>query len=130
LPERDSIAAFVKGTLGCACPEEVFDRIEVLRHAEAGGFPLEARIVIGERLLVYIARAPEEATLRALAVAGRRDRDAHGLNRFRLVVFSDDADSRGGELAERFASLLGDDEKAHLHVIDGGSPLLAAVLEK
>jgi hypothetical protein len=130
LPKRDSIAAFVKGALGCACPEEVFDRIEVLRHAEAGGFPLEARMVIGGRLLVYIARAPEEAVLRGLAIAGRRDRDAHGLNRFRLVVVSDGFDSRGGALAEEFASALGGDEKAHLHVIDGASPLLATVLEK
>lgn len=130
MTERDSIAAFVKGTLGCACPEEVFDSIEVSRGAEAGGFTLEARLVIGGRLLIYIARAHDEAAVQCLAAAGRRDRDAHGLNRFRLVVLSDGPASPGGTLAEKFSTAVGRDERAYLHVVDGASPLLAAVLKE
>jgi hypothetical protein len=130
LTERDSIAAFVKGTLGCACPEEAFDSIEVSRGTEAGGFTLEARLVIGGRLLIYIARAHDGAAVQCLAAAGRRDRDAHGLNRFRLVVLLDDPGSRSEALADKFASAVGDDERAHIHAVDGASPLLAAVLKE
>lgn len=130
MPDRDTITAFVREALGCACPEEVFDRIEILRDTMAGGIPVEARLVIGARLLIYIAQAPDAAVLEGLVVAGKRERDMHGLNRFRLVIISDDVDSREGALAGKFHSALDEDEKAHIHVIDGGSPLLAAVLEK
>lgn len=130
MPDRDTITAFVRETLGCACPEEVFDRMEVIRDTMAGDIPVKARLVIGGRLLIYIAQAPDEAVLEGLAIAGRRDRDMHGLNRFRLVTISDNVASREGALAEKFHSALGEDEKAYIHVIDGGSPLLATVLEK
>jgi len=114
------ITAFVRGTLGCGCPDSVFETIET-GPVDVGEFAAGAtRIVVGETLLVYIVVPGSMSGLAAgvhrLAELGRRDRDSHGYNRFRLVV-ADDGDSRlHDQAAARFAAARAD-EKMHIHFV-------------
>ena len=119
--DTTAIERFVRGTLGCQCPDEVF------RHVEVGPLPLPAgrgtgrRLVIGDRLLIHIVEAPERLDapdwLERLAAAGRDERDGRGYNRFRLVVATPTAAGDPSALEGRFTRVLGADDRAHLHVL-------------
>jgi hypothetical protein len=120
--DTTAIERFVRGTLGCQCPDEVFRRVEV------GPLPLPAgagsgrRLLIGGRLLIHIVEAPERLDepdwLERLAAAGRDERDGRGYNRFRLVVATATAAGDTSALEGRFIRALGGDERAHLHVVE------------
>jgi hypothetical protein len=119
-PER--IKHFVRNILGCGCPEEVFRSIDMRQTIGLNSFiVLDVAIVIGGRLLIYVAEAGSagcvEEHLPVLVTKGRKERDEKGLNRFRLVLASD----RPGEVRQaaekQFEKLRGTDEKIHLHVI-------------
>jgi hypothetical protein len=114
------VKTFVQGTLGCSCPEEVFDRIEV----DAGAGEISHRIRIGGRLLVYIldaSRASDIASAVAIALQeGVRERDRDHFNRLRLVVVSP-RPARIAETAQAaFSGSPARDEKTHLHVLETG----------
>lgn len=121
MSRKQLITGFVKQTLGCRCPDKVFEKVES-GVMEPGGFAGGAtRIVVGDTLLVYIVVAGGDRHLydhiAALAESGRRDRDSHGYNRFRLVV-ADEAGSREHEkAAAAFAGAAGSDEKMHIHFV-------------
>ncbi len=115
------IRDFVRTTLGCSCPDEVFLHIE---YREGVSLP-ECRtcvttILIGQRLLVFVVGADQatdiEHELPVVVRHGKRERDRHGYNRFRLVVATDDPAETRTLAAVR---AIGDDldEKAHLHVV-------------
>jgi hypothetical protein len=91
MTDREKIKAFVQGVLGCGCAEEVFKIIE-LSHEKKGSVRYD-RINVGNRLLIYIFRAddPEYVgkELPGMLLAGRKERDGHGFNRFRLVLATD-----------------------------------------
>jgi hypothetical protein len=115
------ITEFVKGTLGCQCPDRVFDKIETGSMAATGMAAEATRIVVGDTLLVYIVAPVSAAELSAnlveLAELGRRDRDTNRYNRFRLVV-ADVADSRERERATAsFTRASGADDKMHIHFV-------------
>ncbi len=114
----ENVKEFVRNTLGCDCAEEVFSHIENERGAEAGGIRLMNKINVGNRLLVYIADADGDTVekMPALVEAGKKERDARGFNRFRLVLASDDREmmKRGFE-AYRAMGIR--DERIHLHII-------------
>ena len=122
MPSSDSIRRFIRQTLGCACPDEVFRSVDVRRAVRLNSFiVLDSVIIVGDRLLVYVADAGSagcvEEHLPVLIAAGRRERDGKGLNRFRLVLAAE-APGDVRESAERqFEGLRGNDEKVHLHVI-------------
>lgn len=110
-PEREAVAEFARAVLGCRCEPEVFRSIRV----EAGGcadLPC-VRVVIGERLLIWLVAGPVASERVAdLAKAGILERDDRGYNRFRLVL------AEAGPAAEtRFRAAVGADAKAHLHVV-------------
>ena len=119
------IKRFAREMLGCDCPDEVFEHIEYMPVTTVHDFPgLFKRIVIGNRLLIFIWE-PDDATdvekqLPSLVNAGIKERDDRSLNRFRLVV--------GTENTERIRSVTdawirassGRDPKTHLHVIHKG----------
>jgi hypothetical protein len=117
------IKRFVRETLGCGCPEEVFRTIDVRRNVRLNSFiVLHAEIIIGRRLLIYIiseSGSPGclEEHLPVLVAAGRKERDEKGLNRFRLVIVADDTAKVQGAAGKMFDDLCGTDEKLHLHVI-------------
>jgi len=119
--DQQSIERFVRTTLGCKCPDEVFESI-VLERVPAPDAALPCtRLVIGNRLLIYIhetqpAKATKEAVSK-LTTQGRTERDAKHYNRYRLVVASDYPTELLSAARTGFDSVAGTDQKAHLHVL-------------
>jgi hypothetical protein len=116
------IKRFIRNALGCGCPEDLFRSIDVRLKLRLNNFiVLEAAIIIGNRLLVSIADAGSagciEEHLPVLFSAGRKEREAKGLNRFRLVLAADEPEAARAAAERQFEELRGGDEKIHLHVI-------------
>lgn len=117
---RDAVIHFVRGVLGCTCPDEVFDDIE-LETRSAPGPSLEALgadaveqvLHVGGRLLIALCPTLDEGRLQALLRAGVSQRDARGYNRFRVAV------AGSGPAPERVTELLAAlDDRVHVHVVD------------
>jgi hypothetical protein len=121
-PDHGDIECFVRGTLGCGCPDEVFRTVSLSRLPAVPGRPSVLQLLIGSRLLIHVAAAPAEPSaagwLEQLAANGRAARDRHGYNRFRLVVVGVVTAAPAAELEARFARALARDERAHLHLLD------------
>jgi hypothetical protein len=119
--QKAAIERFVRGTLGCQCPDEVFRHVEVDALALPGGGGTGQRLVIGDRLLIHLVAASGRPDLLArieeLATAGRDERDRHGYNRFRLVIAMPAAVGDAASLGQRFSRALNGDDRAHLHVL-------------
>jgi hypothetical protein len=122
------IERFVRDTLGCGCPDEVFRSIRVERAtvpgaAIAGARPV-TRLVLGDRLLVYALETDTGTLLpelvRALALAGRSERDTRRLNRFRLALATGHAGPPTAELEAAFSTVAGSDERMHMHLLEPG----------
>ena len=76
---------FVRETLGCGCPDEVFDRIviDTSKHGEAGldvGGRLLVRVLAEKNVDRLVETFPD--TVERL----RNERDRRGFHRVRLVV--------------------------------------------
>jgi len=112
---------FVRGTLGCGCPDEVFRSMVVSRLPAFAGRPPIVQLLVGSRLLIHVvappAVEPANGWIEQLAANGRSTRDRHGYNRFRLVVASLAPVASARELTERFARAVVGDDKAHLHFV-------------
>ena len=118
--QTDEITRFVRGTLGCQCPDDVFQSIVIEQQRTPDNSAPFTRLLVGNRLLIYLLRSSSTAavpdTLAALARQGRAERDAEGYNRFRLVMVSHDP-SAPSAARSIFEHVVGHDEKAHLHVM-------------
>jgi hypothetical protein len=118
---RSEIERFVRGALGCACPDAVFRAISIEKGVRTASTPPFVRLVVGNRLLIYLLEpAPGrdivvDAT--ALAAAGRAERDARGLNRFRLVLASETPPGPASDLVATFDRGAAADDRAHLHLV-------------
>ena len=115
------ITEFVRGVLGCGCPDDVFEQIEVDRVSK-GVLPLDVtRIDVGNTLLIYIVRPASGEELRdaigEMVSVGRNDRDVHGFNRFRLVIAGDEEKLALDAAAAKFSVETGGDEKMHFHCV-------------
>lgn len=119
-----SIERFVRGTLGCGCPDEVFRSIELSGQPATSDRPAYRRLLIGQRLLIFILEPECEAgiaqAVRAIAGEGRAQRDALGLNRFRLVVTLDAAAATSEAAVTAFEDVAAGDARAHLHLLAPG----------
>ena len=118
---RAELIAFVRGRLGCGCPDEVFEDVRIERRPEPfAGLPVDALVRIGGRLLVVLCaptgRREIEAALARIVTVGLTIRDAEGFNRLRIVVVTVDDDA-GPVLTPLFANATGRDERAFLHVV-------------
>ncbi|MEW6570773.1 MAG: hypothetical protein AB1390_06330 [Nitrospirota bacterium] len=120
MQSKDIIKTFVRETLGCNCPEEVFNRIEQKSNIPLGNLILNHRINIGNRLLIYIFEVENEESLHQilpfLIESGRVERDEFGFNRFRLVL-AQNTERPVNEIAQEIFDNINRDEKIHLHVI-------------
>jgi hypothetical protein len=120
-PDHDDVERFVRGTLGCGCPDEAFRTVSVSRLPGVPGRPAVLQLLVGSRLLVHVASVPQDAQaadwIEQLAANGRAARDRHGYNRFRLVVVGACPATRSGELEARFERAVARDERAHLHLL-------------
>jgi len=126
----DQVKHFVQQTLGCGCPEPVFQSMlaETFTLDEVPSIAIK-RLLIGQRLLVYLvypgSTGPPLADLLApLTACGREERERCGYNRLRLVVIAEDDHRR--EVEHSFSTLRGDDDRLFLHVLDARDPALAA----
>lgn len=118
-----SITGFVRNTLGCGCPDKVFEKIDHGYFSEIEHVPNVFRINIGDTLLVYIVSGSEEADyesmIELLVSKGKYDRDSHGFNRFRLVLSGDVVIEQKAVIQKAFYSLVNSDQRLHLHFVDG-----------
>jgi len=121
---RENIIAFVKKTLGCNCPDEVFSNIECQTDIPCSGIVLDMKINVGNRLLIYIVTVNDPDSLKrmlpVLVTAGEKERNGAGFNRFRLVLAADDINAIEKE-AEKIFNSLNEDEKIYLHTLPGKS---------
>jgi hypothetical protein len=120
LTDRAGIERFVRGVLGCTCAPEIFAVIEDL--APDGAVPgTPRRISIGSRLLIHLVEdtgLPDPDRLADLVRAGRAERDQRGMNRFRLVIATDDPPPLSERLDAEFRRLPDVDERTHLHLVE------------
>ncbi|HMK49190.1 MAG TPA: hypothetical protein VK435_03995 [Thermodesulfovibrionales bacterium] len=120
MSKEAEIKRFAQTTLGCGCPEEVFEIIECRSRVSVDGILIRERINIGNRLLIYVVEVGRsdsvENVIRALVDSGRKERDASGFNRFRLVLAAENVDMVQREADGIFRSV-NDDQKVHLHII-------------
>jgi hypothetical protein len=116
------IKNFARDRLGCNCPDAVFEHIEYMPATTIRDFTvLVRRIVIGNRLLIYIWEPNDtgdvETYLPLLLNAGKEERDDRGLNRFRLVIGTTDTEGIKSIIDASGPASSEKDPKAHLHVI-------------
>ena len=115
------IKRFVQETLGCTCPEEVFNHID---YQKKGVGVAGSKICVGDRLLIYIIsidrNAGIEELIRSALQQGVQERDKRGLNRFRLVLVASRPEELRSEAEAAFELSLYKDEKAHLHLVSEG----------
>lgn len=118
------IRRFVREQLGCRCSDDVFDMVRVTHQPESfNGLPVDCLIEIGNRLLVVVSQHDWQrvsASMEQLVQTGRGYRDAHGFNRFRLVVATSDKTATDS-LNPAFTALVEKDDKMHLHIVEPGS---------
>jgi hypothetical protein len=113
------VRAFVQGTLGCTCPDALFETANIEFAPQVPDALFE--IAVAGRLLVRCYRVGEAAdlaaSLPAWVAAGRAARDGKGMHRFRLALATE-APQRVLEAAS--AALEGcreGDERVHVHVL-------------
>jgi len=117
----ERIKEFVQKTLGCGCPEKVFEKIDVSRHLAEGHHSELIRIIVGDTLLIYVVR-PDPGNNFAdrvdlFGLAGKTDRDTNKYNRFRLVVAFAKGFTQKDHVGERFFKAFSTDEKMHRHFV-------------
>jgi hypothetical protein len=123
LTERQEIKNFVQCTLGCTCPEEVFDDIEQVFNVRLNNdIVVDERLRIGKRLLIYVIKMDSNERLISdfptLVLAGRNERDSLAFNRFRLVIKTNNIDEIKPLAENLFEAMNINDEKIHLHVFE------------
>ncbi len=119
--DKQAIERFVRGMLGCGCPDEVFNSIVIERTGHPDDSTRYVRLLVGNRLLIYVVEAQDLERVRAavpvLARLGIEERDRAGLNRFRLVVAANGSTQPATAATDGFAGAMGLDDRAHLHVV-------------
>lgn len=120
MQDTSSLINFIKNTLGCSCPAEVFERIEYTVQTVITNV-LIRHILVGGRLLIYIWEMDDVDTVKLqlphLILHGTRERDQRHFNRFRLVLASH-VPEKLEKPAQSIFTQVNSDEKVHLHVIN------------
>ena len=118
------VTRFVREVIGCNCPDEVFRRIEIrLGSSAIRSCSADRELRIGGRLLIVVTSEPEtelSSHLAEVIAEGKRARDDSKLNRFRLVVQTDNAAEEREKLLQAFEAVSDKDERTHMHVLQRG----------
>jgi hypothetical protein len=113
------IKRFVQETLGCSCPEEVFNKIDYQKESED---ILGIKVTVGDRLLIYLVTVDRKTNIQGIINSalerGVEEREKKGLNRFRLVLVTSRPDEIRSLAESAFDSSGFTDEKAHLHIVN------------
>jgi hypothetical protein len=112
----ETIKKFVRN-LGCNCPEEVFDDIETERVAGERFCHAFIKIVIGGKLLVYVADGENVNSIIDMVSHGVALRNEKGFNRFRIVLAARNTERVNDAVFDTFLSVKTCDDKTHLHVV-------------
>jgi len=114
------IKFFVQNVLGCTCPDKVFEQIED-RLVWLSSSPHTRSITIGGRLLIYVWEVDKAKELQedlfAMLATGKKERDAHGLNRFRAVLAAETPHIVEPQANLCFSLFEGKDDRMHIHVV-------------
>lgn len=117
---RSAVLHLVRDLLGCACPAEVFDDVQVAFPARLDhrSLPGSVKLVVGGRLAVMLVPVDSlvdlEQDARVILERGRAMRDGCGLHRVRLVLVGA-VPSAVRQRLERAAARL--DDRTHVHVL-------------
>ena len=113
------IKRFVQETLGCSCPEEVFNKIDYQKESDE---KLGRKITVGDRLLIYIITMDRKSNIQEVIHSaleqGIEERERKGFNRFRLVIVASHPDELRSTADHAFDSSGYTDEKTHLHIVN------------
>jgi len=121
---RQIVRDFVKGPLGCQCPDELFQKTEVLMGDNDLRIFIEQRLIV--RLLPFGKKTMSISFEQLLKIFknGLQERDLKGFNRFRLVLLYNTEEGTKERLEhlstkvqEAFKKTSNDD-RMHIHVID------------
>jgi hypothetical protein len=118
MQKHPQIKRFVQQTLGCSCPEEVF---ETIAYEPKDDGIRDMKITVGDRLLIYIIRADKTNAIRARIDAalqqGMGERNEKGYNRFRLVLVTSRREALAGDAEAAFSDSRYADARTHLHLV-------------
>lgn len=114
---------FVRNVLGCGCPDEVLENINVKKDASGDGDHIgDILIDVGHRLLVLVIfRENIRGVIKNfedIFHQGRKARDEKGYNRLRIVVATTGVTTAKKELFQIFERFRGSDDKLHLHILE------------
>jgi hypothetical protein len=109
LSDRGELIQLIQDTLGCGCPQQVFEHAR-LQMVWAAHTPM-VQLILGNKL-TRIDRAKNGVS--ALLKEGRIERDRRNLNRFRLVLVGELARSEANGLLALHEAR---HEKVHLHLL-------------
>ena len=113
---KGEVIRLVQDMLGCGCPMEVFEHIQMewIRTNEISMLQL----ILGNKLLVWIVDGMKIDRLKDIASRllerGRIQRDSRKLNRFRLVLVGEILEPEAEELQKLPETK---HDKVHLHVL-------------
>jgi hypothetical protein len=120
MENRRHLIGFVRHTLGCQCPDRVFEEI-ACRDLETPGNTGVRSVTLGGRLLLYVWKTDDvlliKSILPAILSQGRKERDRRGLNRFRAVIATYDVYRMEPVAQKLFQDFSHKDDKVHLHVV-------------
>lgn len=118
--DRNAIIHFAVHILGCGCDSSVFNSIEKEDNVLLGcGIRLRKKILIGKRLLIYMAdtEALKPGDVGNVISEGIRERDSNGYNRLRLAIISPRVSEDASAYLCSFGKLQAKDEKTHIHIV-------------
>ncbi len=121
VPNVQAVTRFVREVIGCNCPDEVFQHIEIQRGSSAvKACSADCELRVGGRLLILVTSesvANLSSRLGQVFAEGKTARDEHKFNRFRLVVQTENAAQERERLLRAFEEVAETDERTHLHVL-------------
>ncbi len=118
----EPLQRFVRDTLDCTCPDEVFEHVETRENVILGKVVLKRRIDVGNRLLIYVLESDDPRFiaqhLPEVFVRGRDERDRYGFNRLRVVVAADKPQWVAAAAQGIYQRAREKDERIHLHLVN------------
>ncbi|UCF57352.1 MAG: hypothetical protein JSW15_02455 [Deltaproteobacteria bacterium] len=116
LSSKGEVIRLIQDILGCGCPREVFEHIQI-EMTWTNHIPM-LQLILGNKLLVWIVDGMKIDRLRdrvsTLLEQGRAERDKRNLNRFRLVMVGDVPTPEANELLTLPEA---NHTKVHLHIL-------------
>ncbi len=117
----ENIKRFVQRDLGCSCTDDVFDHIEMISDPDFNLPDKSKTLIIGSRLLLTVWMTEDldgvGPRLSDLMLAGQCMRDKLNLNRFRLIIATDNPRETCDILRPYLGTLPNTDDRTHLHMV-------------